>query len=535
MSARKVLVLFSLVSAAGCSAPSAGPLAGPEPPFPSAAAESERSISVGLDAMLREAGALISTESALGHLGVLAHDSMMGRDTERPEIWEAARYIAGQFEAMGLEALDEDGDFIDEYPILIPETDPTQVKLVLEARGEELQLGAGEHFAIQPALEAPVISGVTLAPVADYDWYRANPGHIPEGALVLTHGPMTMSADNITEALRFGSWMENVQEAGASAVGMILPPMVPLEMMAFLQEQIGASPTLEGPPMFMVPAATVERIFDFVGLPAPALEPLDTIQHAPASVSFQMPVTTRTLTAPNVLARLPGARAGELGDVVLTAHFDHEPPGPAAAEGDSILNGADDNASGTVGLLEVAKAFASIPDPPARSVVFAAVSAEEMGLLGSAYLAEHGPAPATSTAAALNMDMLSRNGADSLFVFGQTYSTLGPVFRGVLENHPELGFRVRPGHQMPDIDLIRFSDQFPYMARGVPVLMFNSGFHPELHTPDDEVELADGGKLARAARLMFYLAYAVADDPVDPAWTEEGRARTEAMQRRLRR
>jgi hypothetical protein len=130
------------------------------------------------------------------------------------------------------------------------------------------------------------------------------------------------------------------------------------------------------------------------------------------------------------------------------------------------------------------------------------------------------------------MDMLSRNAKDSLYVFGQTYSSLGMVFREVLESHPELGFQVRPGLQMPDLDLIRFSDQAPFMARGVPVLLFNSGFHPELHTPDDEVDRADTDKLARAARLMFFLTWAVADDPDDPVWTEEGKARTEAMQKR---
>ena len=88
---------------------------------------------------------------------------------------------------------------------------------------------------------------------------------------------------------------------------------------------------------------------------------------------------------------------------------------------------------------------------------------------------------------------------------------------------------------MPELDLIRYSDQFSYLARGVPVLMFNSGFHAELHTPEDEVEKADADKLARAARLMFYLTYAVANDPEDPVWTEEGRIRTEAMQKVVRR
>jgi Zn-dependent M28 family amino/carboxypeptidase len=158
-----------------------------------------------------------------------------------------------------------------------------------------------------------------------------------------------------------------------------------------------------------------------------------------------------------------------------------------------------------------------------------------MGLLGSDHLAEEGPGAAASTAANLNMDMLSRNGLDSLFVFAQSYSSLGEVVQGVLGKHPELGLRVRPGLQMPDLDLIRFSDQASYLKRGVPVLFFHSGLHGELHTPDDEFSLTDTEKLARAARLVFYTALAVANDPTDPLWTEEGKARADGMGRQIRR
>jgi hypothetical protein len=486
------------------------------------------------EAILAVAASVITPETSLQHLSVLAHDSLMGRGSERPEIWTAARYIAGEFAAMGLEPMDENGDFIDDYPIRIPELDPAQTRMILEAGGENLELTCGKDFAISPSLKSPEITGVALAPVVGYDWYRANPGSLPEGSLVLTYGPM-MGMGEITEALRFGGWMENVLEAGAEAVGMILPAQLPSEMMPVLAEQIAANPTLEGPPMLLFPVSTVQRIFEFAGAGVPENDPIETIQYARLTVSLEMQVTTRTIMAPNVLARLPGARSEDLDGVVLTAHFDHEPPGQPNEDGDSIYNGADDNASGTVGLMETARAFAALPGPPLRSVVFAAVSAEEMGLLGSTHLAKQGPAPASSTAASLNMDMLSRNGPDSIFVFGQTYSSLGAVFREVLEGHPELGFQVRPSLQMPELDLIRFSDQFPFMARGVPVLMFNSGFHPDLHTPDDEVDRADSDKLARAARLMFYLAWAVANDPTDPVWTEEGRTRTEAMQKRLKR
>jgi hypothetical protein len=428
--------------------------------------------------------------------------------------------------------MDEDGDFIDEYTITIPEMNCAEVRMVVEGQGGRMELRCGEDFALAPRLNIPTLDSIVFSPLREHGWYREHEDSIPDGSLVLTFQP-AMEGMSITDMLQFGSWMENVWDAGANAVGMVLPPMITREMMPMVAAQFGAEPTLMGPLMVSMLTETMNRIFELSGVPAPEQGSLDRLHRAAVRISLDMPVTTRTITAPNVVARLPGRGGSDLKDVVLTAHFDHEPPGQPNAEGDSIYNGADDNASGTVGLLEAARAFAALPRPPERSVIFAAVSAEEMGLLGSAELAENGPAPATSTAAALNMDMLCRNAPESLFVFGQTYSSLGEVFQSVLEDHPELGFQVRPGLQWPEIDLIRFSDQASYLERGVPVLFFNSGFHPELHTPDDEVELVDGDKLARASRLMFYLAYAIADDSADPRWTSEGRARMVGMQSHL--
>lgn len=509
---------------------------GPAPPQPSPSPEGSRLSRApdarASEATLAEAAAVITPGSSHRLLSALASDEMMGRDTQRPEVWEAARFIAREFRAMGLDPMDEDGDFIDEYPISIPSADCAEVRIEVEAGGESLDLQCGVDFAVAPSPATPSLTSVVVSPFLDHGWYREHPDSIPEHSLVLTPVP---PMETITDNLRFASWMENVWDAGGDAVGLIAPPMMTEEMMGILASQFGAEPILAGPLFLFFRAAVVEELFQIAGVPFPDLAAVEGIHVASLHASLRMPVTTRTITAPNVMARLPGTRADELKEVVLTAHFDHEPPGAPTPEGDSIMNGADDNASGTVGLLEVARAFAALPEPPVRSVVFAAVSAEEMGLLGSAYLAEHGPAPAASTAANLNMDMLSRNHPDSLMVFGQAYSSLGDVFRRVLRDHPELGFAVRPGLQWPELDLIRFSDQAPYLERSVPVLFFNSGFHPELHTPDDEVALADTDKLARASRLMFYLAYAVADDPADPVWTPEGLARVEGMRHHLRR
>jgi hypothetical protein len=363
---------------------------------------------------------------------------------------------------------------------------------------------------------------------------RENPELIPDGSMVLAPFPLT-PMETLADNLKLATWMLNAVEAGASAVGLVLPAIFPAEMIGTLAQELREQPTVGDAPVFMFSSAALNRITEVAGLPGTDIHTVPTLREIPVSISIQLPVDTRTFTAPNVVARLPGQRGEDLKDLVLTAHFDHEPPGYPNELGDSIYNGADDNASGTVGLLEVARAFSTLAERPARSVIFAAVSGEEMGLLGSAHLAENGPGAARSTAANINMDMLSRNGPDSLFVFAQTYSTLGDIVQAELADHPELGLRVRTGLQTPEVDLIRFSDQASYLERGVPVLFFHSGFHPELHTPDDELSLTDPDKLARAARLIFHTALAVANDSMDPTWTEEGRARTEGMASRLRR
>jgi hypothetical protein len=481
-----------------------------------------------------EAAEVISSYSSRRHLTVLSADSMMGRDTERSEIWMAARYIAQEFGAMGLEPVDEDGDFIVEYTITVPEMRNDNALVIVEGRDEDTELRWGRDFAISPTLTKPKAELLVLAPMVETRLLRENPEVIPEGSLVLAPFPLA-PMESIADNLRLSSWMLNAREAGAAIVGLVLPAIFPADVIRTLAEELKEQPVLGDTPILMLSADALNRILEVAGLPETDIHTVPTIQEIPVSISVELPITTRTFSAPNVVARLPGRNEAELKDVVLTAHFDHEPPGLPNEEGDSIYNGADDNASGTVGLLEIARAFSTLAQRPARSVVFAAVSGEEMGLLGSDALAETGPGAAASTVANLNMDMLSRNDPDSLYVFAQTYSSLGQVLQSELAKHPELGLRVRPGIQTPGLDLIRFSDQASYLERGVPVLFFHSGLHPEVHTPDDEFSLTDTGKLARAARLVFFTALAVANDPTEPVWTAEGRARAEGMGKRFNR
>jgi Zn-dependent M28 family amino/carboxypeptidase len=216
--------------------------------------------------------------------------------------------------------------------------------------------------------------------------------------------------------------------------------------------------------------------------------------------------------------------------VVLTAHFDHVGVSAPDASGDSIYNGADDNASGTAGLLGIAEAFAALPEPPARSVLFLAVSGEEKGLLGSMHFAANPTIPGEGIVANLNMDMIGRNAPDTLIAIGQEYSTFEQVLNEVLAAHPDLGLTVIRD-PYPEEGLFFRSDQLSFIQRGVPSLFFFTGLHEDYHQPSDVLERIDADKVARVSRLGFLVAHRVATSREAPEWTEEGRRQVEQILR----
>ncbi len=232
--------------------------------------------------------------------------------------------------------------------------------------------------------------------------------------------------------------------------------------------------------------------------------------------------TVRTARPPNVVAILPGDDP-VLRDtyVVLSAHMDHVGVGPPDASGDSIYNGADDDASGTAALVELAEAFTALPDPPARSLVFLAVSGEEKGLLGSRWFSDHPPMPIDAIVANLNIYMISRNAPDSIVVIGQEYSSLGPLVREVAAREDDLGLAV-VADPWPEQRFFFRSDHFSFARKEIPALFFFAGTHEDYHRPSDEVEKIDAGKASRVARLVFHTALAVANAAEPPRWTPEG-------------
>jgi hypothetical protein len=227
---------------------------------------------------------------------------------------------------------------------------------------------------------------------------------------------------------------------------------------------------------------------------------------------------------PNVVALLPGSDPALDGTyVVVTAHFDHVGVGPPDATGDSIYNGADDNASGTAALLEVADALASMPEPPRRSVLFLAVSGEELGLLGALAYVQSPTVPRGGMVANINLDMVSRGPADTAYAIGHDHSELGPLAVAVADQVEAVALTLVPD-PFTGQNLLFRSDHFAFALVEVPAIGLFGGFHPDYHTPADNPGTINAAKAADVARLAAHLVAAVAEMEEAPLWTELGEA-----------
>lgn len=189
--------------------------------------------------------------------------------------------------------------------------------------------------------------------------------------------------------------------------------------------------------------------------------------------------------AANIVAFIPGSKSKKV--IVVTAHYDHVGTGRANSVGDSIYNGADDNASGTAALLVLAEYFSK--NRPQHGIMFVALDAEEMGLRGARALVSDFPYPLEQIQLNLNMDMLSRSDKNELYVSGTHYY---PQFKTILEpiakgSTPKLLF----GHDIPDSgrdDWTRSSDHGAFFEKKVPHLYFGVEDHVDYHKPSDEFE-----------------------------------------------
>ena len=468
------------------------------------------------------AAATITEADVRRRVNLIADDSMGGRDTPSPGLESTAQYLAREFRRMGLRPAGDSGGYFQRYGIRVRDTDPAgsritfidpnggetairfgpDAKLTYGAPGEatvsgELILGGGP---LGPAdvLSESAVKGRILYWVADWTKGSAPVGQILIAAANAGAKLVVLSVNDDSAFAKLSAAHQGT--VTADAVGW--PAVVAVRERAVTTAIPEAEATFD-----QVRAATNANTFDAQGW------------RGRLSLSFSR---DERHAVPNVVGIVRGtdpALAGEY--LAISAHFDHVGSRCRGADGpDKICNGADDNGSGTTGLLELAEAFAHPDAKPRRSILFVAVSGEERGLWGSEYFAQHPTVPIDKIVADINMDHLGRNWRDSIVVIGREHSDLGATVDQVAREHRELGVGVLPD-QWPKERIYFRSDHYNFAKQGVPILFFTNGFHADYHAVTDSPDKIDAEKESRVVRLIFHTARAIANRTERPRWNPE--------------
>jgi Zn-dependent M28 family amino/carboxypeptidase len=465
----------------------------------------------------------ISASDMAARIGIISDDSMMGRDTPSPGLERAAAYVIGEFRRLGLRPAGENGTYVQRFGVTRWTLDTAASRLRLRSGGADRTANfiRGARFAGGRVPNGPVrgravlLTGPLSAQAAANPWLR--------GRIVLV--PVDYAVPIPPEL------GERVDQLAARAAAVIL---ISNRDSATRARRIAASLEPRLTPDFRDDSAgaPVIELFDQTAAPVLTAAGLDLagLRNAAHPAARELPRLTVELTLarrvlergepPNLIAALDGGDSRLAGEyVAISAHLDHLGVRPGAP--DSIYNGADDNASGVAGLLELAEAFAGGGDGRAdlgRSLLFVVPSGEEKGLWGSDYFTRHPTVPLTRIVADINMDLLGRNWPDSVIAVGPELSTLGATLAATVAAHPEL--RMTPlADRWPEERIFYRSDHYNFARRGVPVLFFTSGTHPDYHQPSDTGDRLDPEKAARLVRLLYHLTQAIADDSARPRWT----------------
>ena len=473
---------------------------------------------------LPAAAATITGGDVMRRVGIIADDSMMGRDTPSRGLELTAKYVADEFRRFGLEPGGDGGTWFQRYPI---------TRRQLQLRGSEVVFQAG-RVAARAGLDRSarfVTGSVPAGPLGGPAIVLGGPltpdavsGMALRDKVVLYvpdyRSPIPANSGQVLRAIRVAGPRAIVSLANldSAAFAARVPPFAPERY--GLDLGAGVPPNVEVSEMTVAPALRaagidLDRIRDagqVVGRDVPSLA---------VKVDLRDSVLSKT-TAPNTIGILEGSDPKLRGEyLVFSAHMDHI--GITPGRRDSINNGADDDGSGTTGVIELAEAFSRPGVRPARSILFITVSGEEKGLWGSRYFSEHPTVPLDHIVADLNIDMIGRNWRDTIVAIGKEHSDLGATLERVNAAHPELHMTAIDD-RWPEERFYFRSDHYNFARKGVPILFFFNGTHPDYHEVTDSPDKIDGEKESRILRLLFYLGQEVANAPKRPEWNPESRA-----------
>jgi hypothetical protein len=510
--------------------------------------------------------AAITSDALSADLRHLSDDAFGGRLVGTPEMTRAADWIAERFRSMGLEPAGTDGFF-----------EPFDLQWFSLGEGNSLTIGAGParartvgdewhpmSISATGSAEGPVVFagyGIVEPRVGHDDYKDADlSGKV---VLVLEREPGVADPaspfDGLVTSEASRDWRKvlSAQERGAVAVLFVrdlhsageestdyrpnAANYWPKERRRIESFTLGLWMDRVQVPVAKISVALAEqlvvgtgRTLGQLGTEAEAGTGMGVIELPDVTVSLNTAVTRNVTPARNILAMVAGSDP-ELSDevVIIGAHHDHN-----GADSTGVFNGADDDGSGTVGVINAAAAYAAAAEEgirPRRTVVFAIWDAEERGLLGAWYHTERPRYPLAQTAAVLNLDMIGRNeevpedggarfrglavqtaesNANAINILG--YSRTPGLAAAVDSANAEHGLMLRFRYDNNESNLLRRSDHWPFLQGGVPAVWFHTGLHPDYHTTADDADRINYEKMTRIVRLVHQVSWDLANADARP-------------------
>jgi Zn-dependent M28 family amino/carboxypeptidase len=509
----------------------------------------------------------LSADRLLDHVKVLSSDEFGGRAPGSEGEEKTVTYLTEEFKRIGLAPGNPDGTFVQNVP-LVSITATDESRLLIERHGTEEALSRGVDYvawtkrvvdAVDVDAELVFVGYGVVAP--EYGWDDYKDADVRDKFLVmLVNDPPAEGKFGGDAMTYYGRWTykyDIASQKGASGAFIIHetgPAGYPWDVVtgSWAGEQFDLVTENKNADRVRVEGwfshDGARALFERAGLDLAAeKEKAKSADFRPVPLGSKVRATIknslRTVESKNVVARLEGSEAAD--EVILyMAHWDHL--GTQSGEGDNIFNGAFDNATGTAGLLELARAFASLDPKPRRSVAFLAVTAEEQGLLGSRFYAENPLYPLDKTVAAINMDGLNVWGRTrDVVVVGMGQSSLDDLARTLVkeqervlvpDSEPEKGFYYRSDH----FELAKVGVPSFYADSGVEFLGKPTGWGAEqrdrytaedYHKPSDEIkDFWDLSGAVEDLELYFAMGLHLATSEEWPEWSEtsEFRAAREA-------
>ncbi|MEA3460268.1 MAG: M20/M25/M40 family metallo-hydrolase [Bacteroidota bacterium] len=502
----------------------------------------------------------ISSDELKTHMLFLASDELEGRDTGEPGLQVAARYLAVQAEALGLQPLDADKDYLQPYLIADKGYDREKSHITITGADGAVSVNKDPFYIFPPPSgDKKIIEGeVVFAGYGINDEEHAYNDFEDidiqdKVVLIMNRAPMNEDGteaqfDNSkwTDMQNFQYKMMYIYSQKPKAVLMVMDPKSGMNSIEdinpavakFLsrsralksEEKEEDSPMRNSPGMVLIHRHVADQLLASSGKNLKDLQleidgnlkPQSFLLEG-TSIKIELHMESNDLEICNVFGMIEGSDPVLKEEMVIyVAHYDH-----LGTDGqDGVYNGADDNASGTVALIEIAEAFKKEEKSPRRSIGILWVSAEEVGLFGSQYFAEHPLVPRENIAAVINLDMVGRTkteedvlsdrsdltiqAGDSVKVIGGLQSeVLMKINKKTLKQAGLVGNYQYNNLTDPNRYFYR-SDHINFARQDIPVLFYSTGTHRDYHMVSDEEEAIDYDKFLKMTRFCYNVGFNVA-------------------------